>query len=71
MRGSMLAPGTTWLMPMPITAPSEPPIVNNGASVPPDVPLTSAMTQDTNFSAPKVSSTVRPKCPCTSASMLS
>ncbi len=56
---------------MPITAPSEPPIMNNGASVPPDVPLPSAITQEMNFSAPKLSSMARPKWPCTSASMLS
>src|SRR5262245_53856777 len=49
-RGSTSSQGASDEIALPITAPTPPPIVKSGASVPPDVPLPSEIDQDTNFS---------------------
>src|SRR5690606_25911152 len=41
--------GKKYSKPVPKIAPVAPPMVNNGASVPPEVPLPSAMAQDKNL----------------------
>ena len=45
----MPASGKMYLTNIPIIAPAAPPMVNNGASVPPDVPLPNAMAHERNF----------------------
>jgi hypothetical protein len=55
---------------MPISAPSAPPMVNNGASVPPDVPLPSAIDHDRNFITHRNASACRVSWPDTMSSML-
>lgn len=49
MRVSIPNCGTSMLIPSPIATPQPPPIVNNGASVPPEVPLPREIDQEMNF----------------------
>src|SRR6185312_9180810 len=55
----------------PSTAPNAPPIVNNGASVPPDVPLPREIDQEIYFSKPSVAITASGAPPCRSHLILS
>ena len=51
MRASTCRHGAQRSSPAPSSAPSPPPIVKSGASVPPEVPLPSAIAQETNLNA--------------------
>ena len=69
MRGSMPSCGAIATNPAPASAPSAPPIVNNGASVPPEVPLPSAIDHEMNFITHRNASAPTARCPDTIASM--
>ena len=69
-RGSRCSHGAQRAAARPSSAPSAPPMVNSGASVPPEVPLPSAIYHDRNFSRNSDASAARPTCPATIAAML-
>ncbi len=71
MRTSTPSPGKSAMMAAPSAEPSPPPNVNKGASVPPEVPLPSAMAQERSFH-PQNTRAARPaSVPARRCSMLS
>src|SRR6218665_432172 len=70
MRTSTPSPGTSHTANAPSAEPSPPPMVKRGASVPPEVPLPSAMDHEMNFSRQKTSAAVPTRWPEMMASML-
>src|SRR6187402_1507426 len=69
----MLIPesGKNFKTAIPITAPAAPPMVNNGAKVPPDVPLPNAIAHDMNLKIHKLSTSVNGHVPDKMPVMLS
>jgi hypothetical protein len=55
-RGSIFIHGARTRPALPIIAPSAPPIVNNGARVPPDVPLPNEIAQERNLNTHSITS---------------
>jgi hypothetical protein len=71
MRASMCANGSIRANTGATAPPIAPPIVSSGASVPPDVPLPSAIAHDTNLKRPSISSVVPKMRPSSVSAMLS